>query len=158
MRLSIKTGLSFGLTSGTITTLGLIVGLDASTHSQLAVIGGILTIAIADSFSDALGVHVSQESQNQHSAKSIWESTIATFLSKLIFASTFIVPILLLELSTAIIMDIVWGFLILGIFSFLIAKQNKENPKQVIMEHLTIGAIVVLITYFVGNWISSFFG
>lgn len=53
MRLSIRKGFSFGLTSGVITTLGLIVGLHSSTHSDLSVIGGILSIAIADAMSDA---------------------------------------------------------------------------------------------------------
>jgi hypothetical protein len=37
---SIKKGFGFGLTSGVITTLGLIVGLHSSTNSTLAVIGG----------------------------------------------------------------------------------------------------------------------
>ena len=47
MKRSVKAGFSFGLTSGVITTLGLMVGLHSSTHSKLVVIGGILTIAIA---------------------------------------------------------------------------------------------------------------
>jgi len=37
---SIKVGFSFGITSAVITTLGLIVGLNSSTHSTLAVMGG----------------------------------------------------------------------------------------------------------------------
>jgi hypothetical protein len=45
MKLSFKTGLSFGLTSGVITTLGLMVGLHSGTHSRTVVIGGIVTIA-----------------------------------------------------------------------------------------------------------------
>ncbi|MBH0196170.1 MAG: hypothetical protein HP494_11385, partial [Nitrospira sp.] len=64
MKASWKTGLSFGLTSGVITTLGLMVGLHSGTHSRAIVIGGILTIAIADAMSDALGIHVSEESNN----------------------------------------------------------------------------------------------
>ena len=39
-------------------TLGLMVGLHAGTHSMPAVLGGILTIAVADAMSDALGIHV----------------------------------------------------------------------------------------------------
>ncbi|HIE31931.1 MAG TPA: hypothetical protein EYP67_06070, partial [Methanosarcinales archaeon] len=66
MRHSLKTGFSFGLTSGIITTLGLMVGLHSGTHSELVIIGGILTIAIADAFSDALGIHVSEESESKH--------------------------------------------------------------------------------------------
>ena len=63
MKRAVTTGVSFGLTSGTITTLGLIVGLHAGTHSRLAVIGGILTIAVADALSDALGMHIAEESR-----------------------------------------------------------------------------------------------
>ena len=63
---SLEVGLSFGITSGIITTLGLMVGLHSGTHSKVTVIGGILTIAIADSFSDALGIHISEESEGIH--------------------------------------------------------------------------------------------
>jgi vacuolar iron transporter family protein len=59
---AINIGLNFAVISAVITTLGLMVGLNATTNSLLIVMGGILTIAIADSMSDALGIHVSQES------------------------------------------------------------------------------------------------
>ncbi|GAI78411.1 unnamed protein product [marine sediment metagenome] len=68
---SLKIGISFGTTSGIITTLGLMVGLNSGTHSQATIIGGILTIAIADSFSDALGIHVSEESEGKHTEREI---------------------------------------------------------------------------------------
>jgi len=55
MKDSLRTGISFGLTSAVITTLGLMVGLHSGTHSKIVVLAGILTIAIADAFSDALG-------------------------------------------------------------------------------------------------------
>jgi hypothetical protein len=114
MKHSLKTGFSFGSTSGIITTLGLMVGLHAGTRSKLAVMGGILTIAIADAFSDALGIHISEESENKHTTKEIWESTAATFLSKFVFAITFLVPVLWLELPTAIVVSVAWGLSLLG--------------------------------------------
>jgi hypothetical protein len=64
MKDTIKTGLCFGLTSAIITTLGLIVGLHSFAGSKMVIIGGIFTIAIADAFSDALGIHVSEEAEN----------------------------------------------------------------------------------------------
>ena len=73
MKKSIKKGFSFGLTSGIITTLGLIVGLYSITESKLAVIGGILVIAIADAFSDAMGIHVSEESDIRNSKREVWQ-------------------------------------------------------------------------------------
>lgn len=157
MKLSFKTGLSFGLTSGIITTLGLVVGLNASTGSKLAVIGGILTIATADSFSDALGIHISQESQNKHSEQSIWEATVATFLSKFIFALTFVVPILFFEISKAIVVNIIWGFSVLSFFSYLIGKKQNKRPVSVVFEHLFIGLLVVVITHLLGKWITGNF-
>jgi len=157
MKHSLKTGLSFGLTSGIITTLGLIVGLHAGTHSKIAVIGGILIIAIADAFSDALGIHISQEAQNKYSVKEIWEATLATLFSKLVFALTFIAPVLVFEFSRAILISVIWGLSTLSIFSFIIAKQQKENPWKVVIEHLAIGLVVVLITHFVGDWIATVF-
>ncbi|MCB7130183.1 MAG: hypothetical protein J3T61_11670 [Candidatus Brocadiales bacterium] len=68
---SIRTGLSFGLTSGIIMTLGVVVGLHAGTHSKIAVLGGILIIAIADASSDALGIHIAEEFENIHTQKEI---------------------------------------------------------------------------------------
>jgi len=158
MKHSLKIGFSFGLTSGIITTLGLIVGLHSGTHSKLVILGGILIIAIADAFSDALGIHISEESEGKHTTKEIWESTIATFLAKFVFALTFIAPILLLPLSTAIIVSVVWGLLLLGIFSFYIAKTQKARPWKVVLEHLSIALIVITITHYVGDWIGSTFG
>jgi VIT1/CCC1 family predicted Fe2+/Mn2+ transporter len=158
MKHSLKVGFSFGLTSGIITTLGLIVGLNAGTHSQLAVIGGILTIAIADAFSDALGIHISEESEGKHTEKEIWQSTASTFLSKFVFASTFIIPVLLFNLSTAIIISIIWGLFLLSIFSFQMAKQQKKKAWKVILEHLFIALVVIITTHYIGNWVSITFG
>jgi vacuolar iron transporter family protein len=158
MNASLKTGLSFGLTSGVITTLGLMVGLHSGTHSKLVIIGGILTIAVADAFSDALGIHISEEAENKHSVQEIWASTIFTFLFKFIFALTFIVPLLLFELSTALIVSIIWGLSLLTIFSFYLAREQQTKAWKVVIEHLVIALLVIVITHYVGDWIDSTFG
>jgi VIT1/CCC1 family predicted Fe2+/Mn2+ transporter len=157
MRHSLKVGFSFGLTSAIITTLGLMVGLYSGTHSKLVVLGGIITIAVADAFSDALGIHISEESENKHTTKEIWESTISTFLFKFTFAMTFIVPVLLFPLATAIIVSIVWGLFLLGIFSLYMAREQKAKPWKVISEHILIALIVIAVTYYVGILVESTF-
>lgn len=110
MKTAWKTGISFGLTSGVITTLGLMVGLHSGTHSRAIVIGGILTIAIADAMSDALGIHVSEESKNSGPTRLIWEATLATFAAKFLVSLTFVVPVIFGPLEHAIVMSIVWGY------------------------------------------------
>ncbi len=158
MKLSYIKGISFGLTSGIITTLGMMVGLHAGTNSKLAVLGGVLMIAIADAFSDALGIHISEESENVHTAKEVWESTFATFGAKFIFAITFVIPILMFSLTKAIWVSIGWGLLLLGVISYVIARNQKEPAWKVIGEHWGIALLVIVITHYVGEWISISFG
>ncbi|MFH1127213.1 MAG: hypothetical protein V1718_03845 [archaeon] len=156
MNHSMKTGFSFGLTSAIITTLGLMVGLHAGTNSRTAILGGIPTIAIADAFSDSLGIHISEESECKHTSKEIWQSTITTFASKFLFALTFIIPLLITsELNTAIIISIIWGLSALSFLSFRIAKAQKTDPAKVIGEHLLIALTVIVLTHYAGDWISK---
>lgn len=152
MKNSIKKGLGFGLTSGIITTLGLMVGLNSGTHSKSIVIGGILVIALADAFSDSLGIHISEESNRRTKAKEVWESTFSTLFFKFIFASTFIIPILLFKLETAVIVSVIWGLLLISVFSFWISKRNKMKAMKAVLEHLIIAIIVIIITHFIGKF------
>jgi len=156
MRSSLIKGFSFGLTSGIITTLGLIVGLHSSTHSRSVIIGGVLVIAIADALSDAFGIHISEESENKHTSREIWESTISTFLSKFIFALTFIIPIVFLQLSTAILVSIIWGLFLIAVFSYYIAKKQNRKPMHAVLEHLIIALIVIVATHYVGELVAAF--
>ncbi len=154
---SVKVGLSFGLTSGVITTLGLMVGLYAGTQSETAVVAGILTIAIADSMSDALGIHVAEESEGVHTPLEIWASTLTTFFVKFIITASFLVPVFLLPMQEAISVCIIYGIILLTGYSFYLAKKQKQNPILIIGEHLLITAIVLLAGYYVGSWIKTSF-
>jgi len=148
---SFKTGLGFGLTSGVITTLGLIVGLSSGTHSKEIVLSGILVIAVADAFSDALGIHISEESDSKNERRQIWESTFSTFASKFLVALTFAVPILALPLSAAMVASVLWGLALIGVFSFYLAVQKKKKPARVILEHLIISVLVIVAAYYIGD-------
>ena len=157
MKRSVKIGLCFGLTSAVITTLGLMVGLSASTNSRIIVLGGIIMIAIADAFSDAFGIHISEESDEKNTPKEVWEATLSTFFFKFIFAMTFAVPVFLFDLGTAIVISIIWSLLILSILSYYISKDQKTNTFHVIAEHVFIALLVVFITHYVGMWIAGTF-
>ncbi len=155
MRQALTTGISFGLTSGVITTLGLIVGLHSGTHSVLAVVGGVLTIAVADAMSDALGIHIAEESNPQRQPRQVWLATLATFTAKLFMALTFLVPLLVLEFGTAIVASIAWGFAVLTVLSWRLARTQGTAPWRAIGEHLLIAAIVVVATHLLGDWLAT---
>jgi len=152
-----RSGLFFGLTSGVITTLGLVVGLNSGTHSSLAVIGGIIVIAIADGASDALGIHISKESEASSTSRTIWLATFATFISKFLVALSFLVPMLLLELKLAIIVAIAWGLAIIIMLSYFLARTANENPYPIIAEHVVIAIAVIALSHYVGSWVNSVF-
>jgi len=153
MNASVKSGLSFGLTSGIITTIGLIIGLGIGTNSKTVVIAGILTIAFVDALSDAFGIHMEKESEHKNS-KDIWRASIATLVSKIILALTFLVPVWFLDLNNALIASIIWSGVLLIVLSYIIAKSNKEKILKVVGEHLGIALIVIVLTYFIGEIIS----
>ena len=155
MNHSLKIGFSFGTTSGIITTLGLIVGLTASDASKAVIIGGVLTIAFADAFSDALGIHTSEESENTHSEREIWISTFATYFTKLIIALTFLFPLIFLSSTVALIVSIVWAILLLTILNYIISP--KEKKWQIIFEHLLISLVVIIFGFIIGQYIRSVF-
>jgi len=152
-----RTGLFFGATSGVITTLGLITGLNAGTHSMTAVLGGILVIAVADAMSDALGIHLAEESNPDATTQHIWAATISTFLNKFIFAISFAVPLLLLPLNQAVIASIAWGMLVIIILSYFLARTQKASPIAIIAEHLSIAILVVVFSHLIGAWVSRTF-
>ncbi|RLE85635.1 MAG: hypothetical protein DRJ41_00815 [Thermoprotei archaeon] len=155
LRHTLRIGLSFGLTSGVITTLGLLVGLYSGTHSRLAITAGILTIALADSLSDAVGIHLSEESEGIHSGKEVWESTFFTFMFKAFFTMSFIPPVLFLDLFLAVITSIIWGILLVSLLSYAFAKEKSENPLIAIGEHVAITLTVVILTYYMGELIGK---
>ncbi len=157
MKASVKKGFGFGLTSGVITTLGMMVGLSASTRSQIAVIGGIIAISIADAFSDAVGMHISEEAEEEHSTREVWEATVSTLVFKFLFAMTFVVPVLVFELSVAVLVSIFWGVSLVIIFSWYLGTQQGVKPYKVVLEHLTIVVLVIFITHYVGEWIATLY-
>ena len=154
---SVKTSLGFGIASGVITTLGLMVGLYSSTFMRGVVLGGILTIAIADACADAVGMHFSEESQGIHTNKEIWLTTFYTFSSKLVVTLSFLPLLFIFSLQVGIILNIIWGFLLLSVFSYVIAKQQNNSPFKAILEHVLIMLIVILITFYLGRFIDKIF-
>lgn len=155
---SLSVGISFGVTSGIITTIGLLVGLAAGTGSRTAVLAGILTIAVADSLSDALGIHISEESEGVHSSGEVWSATAATFASKLAMALTFVIPVLLLPLETAVVVAVAWGAISLTVLSVEVARRQGIDPRPIVLEHLGVATLVVVAAHLLGLAVSALVG
>jgi vacuolar iron transporter family protein len=148
---------AYGISSGVLTTLGVMVGLMGATASRLAVIGGILSIAIADSLSDSLGVYSLKISERGTTKKQALKSAINVFIGKLIFALSFIIPFLLFSLNSAIIISIVWGLLLIIFLNLLISIAQGENIFKTILKNTLITIAVLVVSYALGLLIKLIF-
>lgn len=147
------------MTTAVITSLGMLVGLHSATSSKLAVIAGLVIMGIADGLSDAMSLHTVEEAElekgeSKHTPREVWLTTFLAFISVFGFTLTFIIPVLIFSPKIAIIIDIVWGILLLITLNSYIAKIKKENPLRLISEHILLAMVVIAVSYWVGSLIS----
>jgi len=152
-----RTGVFFGATSGVITTIGLIAGLHAGTESRVAVLGGILVVGFADAMSDAMGIHLAQEADPDSTDEHIWAATIWTFITKLVVALSFALPVIWFPLSLAVAISVGWGLIVITLLSAVLARIQKVRTLHVISEHLIIAIFVVALSHYIGVWVNSAF-
>ena len=150
---SVRKGLSYGVVSGVVTTLGLMIGLIGSGASKNTAIAGVLTIAFADALSDSLGMHVSEESNKKSSARQIWRTTFATAFGKMFLGISLALPIIIFPLNVGVIVDVIYGAVALILISYFIAKKNGEKIQNVLFEHLLIGFVVIAGSLMIGKLI-----
>lgn len=150
------TKFSFGATSAIITSLAFIISLSKTHDPKFSIIGSLLVIAIADNISDSLGMHIYQESDLKKS-EIVRVSTFFNFLTRFFVILIFILLVLLLPITYAIVTSIIWGLSLLIVLSYLIAKKQKTNPYKAILQHVTIAILVIAISNFISGWIMGFF-
>ena len=148
---------SFGATSSTVTSLGIIFGLLTSSNPKASVIGALLVIAVADNIADSLGIHIYRESTatNKENTRMF---TISNFITRFGITLTFVVLFVFLPTDYAAISCTAIGFAILVFLSYLIGVQHKTNTLREIGIHLGIAIPVIVISHFLGQLIFSIFG
>lgn len=148
-------GISFGLTSGVITTLGMIVSLTSATGSKVAIMAAILTVAISDALADALGMHLSEESRLDEKEKPVWKITEFTFLGRFLFSIIFLIPFMFLSIINARNISVLIGLLLILALAIYIEKRRHEKPFMPVVKHLLITIIILAISHFIGKGIGA---
>jgi vacuolar iron transporter family protein len=151
------TRFSFGSTSAIITNLALVWGLDTMTSAKASIIGGILVIALADNASDTLGIHMHREAETV-TEREILLSTVINYSMRFLVSMVFALIVLFFPIAMAVVLSTVYGFTVLSVVSFIIARKRKTNPYKAIIQHITIATIVILISKILGNLIISAWG
>ena len=143
---------SFGATAATVTSMGLIVGLDAASAPRPTIVASLLVMALADNLTDSLGVHVYQESERLEARKA-FVATSTNFAARFAVALTFVVLVELLPIGIAIGASVLWGIALLGTLSTFLARVRRVRITTEVAKHLSVALLVILLSREIGNWI-----
>lgn len=147
--------LAFGITSGILTTIGLLTGVNSATSSRLSVIASIAVIAMADSLSDAYGMYMSKISERGNSRTAAMRYALGTLAGKFFFPFTFILPVIFLPLSVGVWADLAWGAIALSLLSAENAIVYQRSLAKTILKNLGLAIVIVIFSQAMGVMISK---
>ena len=146
--------ISYGGTAAVVTSMALISGLSAADATKPVIVSAILIAALADNLTDALSIHIYQESE-QINKKEAFTGTITNFLTRLLFGISFVPLVGLFPLSYVAKAAIIWGMLLLAMLTYLVARERKMKPLPEVLKHLAVAVAVITVSVMIGHWIGS---
>jgi vacuolar iron transporter family protein len=147
---------SFGATSSTVTSLGIVFGLLTSGNPKASIIGSLLVIAVADNIADSLGIHIYRES-TATKKENTRMFTISNFITRFGITLTFVALFVFLPIDYAAIFCVMIGLGILVFLSYLIGVQRETSTIKEILIHLGVAIPVIIISHFLGQLIFTIF-
>jgi len=141
---------SLGSTAAIITSMGIVAGLDQNDSFKMITIASLLTFAIADNISDALGIHIYKESEGA-SKRATLKATFGNFFTRLGVVLSFVIIVLLADSKVALLISCLWGLGLLTYISYKIALIKNSNPRREIFWHLVVSIGVIVASSFIGN-------
>ena len=149
--------ISFGGTAAVVTSMALISGLSAADATKPIIVSALLIAAFADNLTDALSIHIFQESE-QLDQKNAFNGTITNFVTRLLLSISFVLLVVLLPLEHVAKVSIVWGMLLLVILTYLVARERKVKPLREVVKYLLVASAVIIVSTLIPNWIGVLLG
>lgn len=145
---------SFGGTAGLVACVALIVGLGAAGAPKSVIVSSLLIVALADNLTDSLSIHIYQESERLP-AREAFLATTSNFASRLLVSLSFVLLVLALPIRGAVAAALAWGLFLLGLLSWMIARQRGVRPIPEVAKHLFVALVVVVVAELIGEWIPA---
>jgi VIT1/CCC1 family predicted Fe2+/Mn2+ transporter len=146
------TNFSYGATAGIVTSLALIVGLDAATATEAAIVSGLLIVALADNLTDALSIHIFQESERLE-AREAFRTTLTNVGTRLFISLTFVLVVVLLPMASALVVSVIWGLSLIVALTYILARERKVSVTIEIAKHVSVALVIILVSRAIGVWI-----
>ena len=148
--------ISYGGTAAIVTSTALISGLSAANATKPLIVSALLIAALADNLTDALSIHIFQESE-QLDQKEALTGTITNFLTRLLLCVSFVVLVGLFPLAHAGEVAIAWGMVLLAALTYLVAHERKVNAPLEVVKHVVVASAVILGSIAIGHWVNTVF-
>jgi VIT1/CCC1 family predicted Fe2+/Mn2+ transporter len=143
---------SFGGTAGVVACAALIVGLGAAGVPKSVIVSSLLIVAFADNLTDSLSIHIYQESERLP-PRQAFLATSTNFVSRLLVSLSFVLLVLALPIRGVVAAALAWGLFLLGLLSWIIARQRGVRPIPEVGKHLFVALVVIVVAEFIGEWI-----
>jgi VIT1/CCC1 family predicted Fe2+/Mn2+ transporter len=148
--------ISYGGTAAVVTSMALVGGLSAADATKPIIVSALLIAALADNLTDALSIHVFQESERLDE-KDAFTGTIANFVTRLLLCLSFVALVGFFPLVHAVKVALTWGMLLLATLTYLVARERKVKPLSEVIKHLLVASAVIMVSGAVGHWIGAVF-
>ena len=147
------TRISFGGTAAIVTSMALIVGLDAANAGRAAMLSALLIAAVADNLTDSLSVHMYQESERLEE-KEAYIGTLSNFATRFIVCLSFVLIVALFRAHAAAVGGIVWGMLLLTVLNYILARHRNVGAISELWKHLAVALVIIFVSKGIGYWIT----
>jgi vacuolar iron transporter family protein len=149
--------LSFGSTAAIVTSMALIFGLDAATATKSTIVSGLLIVALADNLTDALSMHVYEESHRRLQPRDAFLATVSNFVARLAVSLSFVLLVVLLPLASAVVASGIMGLGLLVVLTWALARERKGSLAAELAKHIGAALAVILIARGLGIFIAAQF-
>jgi len=160
MNASFRQGMFFGANSGILTTVGLITGLVQTKITKNYLIISIISLAIADSISEAYGMYISKKAENiKDESKNPIIALMGLLIMKFFVVISYLIPFLFsnsLKYFKNLIWLTLWSLFLIIIIDYHISKLRNENFIDYIIPHTIILFLVIFLTKYFGKMIEKF--
>jgi VIT1/CCC1 family predicted Fe2+/Mn2+ transporter len=140
----LEIGHTFGVISGIITSIGLILGLYGANISLKPIIVSLASIAISDGISDAFGIYYATKNNN-YTNSDAYEQGMNTLVIKVICPLLMVIPFYVTSINKAVIINSIASLIVIYVMSLKIFKNQTE---AITNTGICIGAI--FLSYNVG--------
>ena len=160
MNSSFRQGVFFGANSGIITTVGLTTGLVQTKISKNYLIVSIISLAIADSISEAYGMYISKKAEDtDDDSKNPVYALLGLLIMKFFIVISFLIPFLFsdsLKYYKNLYWVIGWGLFLISIVDYNISELRDESFMGYLIPHTMILFLVIYLTRLFGRLIEKY--